>query len=105
MKNITSDNFEKLVTNSDKPVLLDFYADWCAPCKAIEPVMKDIQVKYKDQLRVFKVDVDAQPEMSVEYSVSALPTVVLCKSGKLIDKRIGLASVSDMDGFVENNLD
>ena len=87
--NLTSENFENEVINADKPVLLDFYADWCGPCKMLSPVLSEIADKYADVLRVAKVNVDDEPELAMKFKVSSIPMLVLFKNGKIISTSVG----------------
>ena len=86
---INKSNFENEVINADKPVLLDFYADWCGPCKMLSPVLGEIADEYADVLRVAKVNVDDEPELAMKFGVSSIPMLVLFKNGKIISTSVG----------------
>jgi thioredoxin 1 len=86
---ITSDNFEANVVKSGKPAMLDFWAVWCGPCKAIAPVVEDLAKEYDGKLVVGKVDVDANNEISVKYGVRAIPTLIFFKNGQEVDRIVG----------------
>ena len=81
---ITAANFENEVLRSDKPVLLDFYADWCGPCKMLSPVLSEIADEYADVIRVAKVNVDDEPELAMKFKVSSIPMLVLFKDGRIV---------------------
>lgn len=86
---ITAANFENELLRSDKPVLLDFYADWCGPCKMLSPVLGEIADEYADVLKVAEVNVDDEPELAMKFRVSSIPMLVLFKNGKIISTSVG----------------
>ena len=86
---ITAANFENELLRSDKPVLLDFYADWCGPCKMLSPVLGEIADEYADVLKVAKVNVDDEPELAMKFKVSSIPMLVLFKNGKIVSTSVG----------------
>lgn len=86
--NINKNNFQNEVMNSDKPVLLDFWAPWCAPCRMVVPIIEEIAGERPD-IRVGKINVDEQPELASEFSIMSIPTLVVMKNGKIVQRVSG----------------
>lgn len=96
--NITKNNFNNEVLNSDKPVLLDFWASWCGPCRMVSPIIDEIANERAD-IKVGKINVDEQPELAAKFSVMSIPTLVVIKDGKIVNQAMGArpkAQILDM---------
>ena len=99
--NITKNNFEQEVLHSDKPVLIDFWAPWCGPCRMLSPVISEIAKEYGDKIKVCKVNVDDEGELAASFNVMSIPTLVVVKDGKVTNSAIGVrpkAQIVEMIG-------
>lgn len=97
---VTSENFEEEVLKSDKTVLIDFYADWCGPCKMLSPII-DAVANENEDLKVVKVNVDDAQNLAIQYQVMSIPTIVIIKEGKEINRSVGLISKSEVEEMVK----
>jgi thioredoxin 1 len=85
---ITDDNFEEIIA-TDKPVLIDFWAEWCGPCKMIGPVVEELAGDYNGKAVIGKIDVDANPNISAKFGIRSIPTLLVFKNGEIVDKQVG----------------
>lgn len=92
---INKENFKNEVLNSDKPVLLDFYADWCGPCRMVGPIVSEIADERND-IKVGKINVDEQSELAAQFGVMSIPTLVVIKDGKIVNKAVGARPKDDI---------
>ncbi len=101
----TSDTaFERDVLSADQPVLLDFWAEWCGPCKMIAPILDAIAEEYKGRLRVVKLNIDENPQTPQKYNVRGIPTLLLFRDGSVAAQQVGAVSKAQLQGFIDNNL-
>ena len=87
---LTSENFEEEVINSKLPVLVDFWASWCGPCKMISPVISEIAEEYEGKVKVGKVNVDEQPDLSAQFNIVSIPTLLVFKNGRIANSSVGV---------------
>ena len=98
---ITNENFEKEVMQSEKPVLLDFWAAWCGPCKMLSPTIKEIAEKYEGKIKVGKINVDDEPDLANQYQVMSIPTLLLIKDGKVVNSSVGYRQIEEIEEMLK----
>ena len=100
----TDSNFDELVLKSDKPVLVDFWAEWCGPCRMVGPVVEELSHDYDGKVVVGKVNVDLNPGISMKYGIRNIPTLLIFKGGEIVDKQVGAVPKSILAGKLEGQL-
>lgn len=102
MKNLTSENFELEVFNSEKPVLVDFWANWCGPCRMLAPVLEEVAKEVTD-VEIAKVNIDEQNALAAQYNVMSIPTLILFNKGQIKNVAVGYRSKSEVIEFINSN--
>jgi len=101
---LTDSNFQTQVLESDKLTVVDFWAEWCGPCRAIGPVIEELSKEYSGRINVGKVNVDQNPDLSVNYGITSIPAILFIKGGKVVDKQIGAVPKSVLDKKIAAHL-
>lgn len=103
--NPTTDNtFDKDISSSSSPVIVDFWAEWCGPCKQIGPILEEISVEKKDKLQILKLNIDENPKTPQKYGVRGIPTLMLFKAGNLVDTKVGSLPKSALTDWIDSHL-
>ena len=103
-KNTTDENFEKEVLKSDKPTVVDFWAEWCQPCKMVGPLLEEISNEMSDKIVVAKHNIDEQPNMPTKYGVRGIPTMLIFKGGELKATKVGATTKSNIVSWIKENI-
>jgi len=104
IKHVSDDSFGADVLQSDQPVLVDFWAEWCGPCKSIAPVLDELATTYDGKLLIAKINVDENQEMAARFGVRGIPTLMLFKGGQLAATKVGAAGKAQLTQFIEQNI-
>jgi len=101
----TDDSFDADVIQADTPVLLDFWAEWCGPCKMIAPVLEEIATEFKDKVRIVKLNIDENPQTPPKFNIRSIPTLLLFKQGSVAAQQVGAVSKAQLASFLGQHLD
>ena len=104
IKQVSNDSFDADVLKAEHPVLVDYWAEWCGPCKLIAPILDEVSRDYGDKLRVAKVNVDENQEIASKYGIRGIPTLMLFRNGAVVATKVGALSKSQLTAFLDNNL-
>lgn len=101
---LSDDTFEDEVINTEGPVLVDYWADWCGPCKMIAPILDEIANEYKDRIKIAKLNIDENPATPPKYGIRGIPTLMLFKGGNVEATKVGAVSKSQLTAFIDSNI-
>ncbi len=104
VKTVTDENFEAEVLNATQPVLVDFWASWCGPCRALAPIFEEAAENHSEKVIFAKIDIDENPQTPSKYGVMSIPTLLLIKNGQVKATKMGLLSKSQLTAFIDSNL-
>lgn len=103
-QNVTAANFTEVVLNSEKPVLVDFWAEWCGPCRMVGPILDEIGAEYAEKITIVKVNVDEEPHLAAEYQITGIPAMKVFQNGKIVKEMVGAkpkpALLADLEGII-----
>ena len=101
---ISDDTFEENVIKKGQPIIVDFWAEWCGPCKQIGPILEEISDEYRGKITIGKLDVDENPETPGKFQIRGIPTMLLFNNGELIDTKVGMSSKADLTEWIDKNI-
>lgn len=101
---VTDDNFEQEVLNSDVPVLIDYWAEWCGPCKMIAPILDELAAEYAGKVKIAKLNIDDNPNTPPKFGIRSIPTLMVFKGGNVEGTKVGGASKSDLAQFIDSSI-
>ena len=101
---VSDTSFEGDILKSEKPVLVDFWAPWCGPCRSVAPIVDDLATQYKDKIKVAKINVDESSQVAMKYQITSIPTFILFKNGEVADRVLGALPRSEFVKFIDRNI-
>ena len=104
VKQVTDSDFDTAILNGGKPAFVDFWAPWCGPCRIIGPIVEELAPSYQEKAIIAKINVDDNPQIAQRYGVTSIPTLMMFKNGKLVDRAVGAMPKAQLQNFIDKNL-
>ena len=104
LKNLNENEFSNEVINSELPVIVDFWAEWCAPCKMLTPILEELSNEMNSSVSFVKVNLDENQDLAMKYSIRSIPSLLIFKEGKHVDTKVGLSSKEDLESWISENI-
>ena len=104
LKNLNSDTFDTEISGASTPVLVDFWAEWCGPCKTLTPILEELSTEMNGKIEIMKVNLDENQELAMKYSIRSIPSLLLFEKGELLDMKVGLLPKSDLKEWIQSKI-
>ena len=104
LKNLNTETFDTEISEASTPVLVDFWAEWCGPCKTLTPILEELSIEMNGKIEIMKVNLDENQDLAMKYSIRSIPTLLLFKKGELLDMKVGLLPKSDLEEWIQSKI-